>query len=103
MPTQIQYPHISTRADGTPILAPSGFKVRMLVQAYLAAGMNASALHELYPDLTKGQIHSALAYYWDHQAEMDAAIAESEAIAKEYMVRFPSQLSRAELEKRRNH
>ncbi len=34
-------------------------------------------------DLTLGQVHAALAYYFDHKAEIDAEIAESERIADE--------------------
>ena len=29
-------------------------------------------MHENYPHLSMSQIHSALAYYWDNQAEIDA-------------------------------
>ncbi len=35
-----------------------------------------------YPHLTMGQIHCALAYYWDHQGEMDAAIAQGRQTAE---------------------
>ena len=31
-------------------------------------------MHFQYPHLTMSQIHSALAYYWDFKAEMDADI-----------------------------
>jgi hypothetical protein len=31
-------------------------------------------LHFQHPQLTLGQIHSALAYYWDHKAELDQDI-----------------------------
>lgn len=98
MQTQILYPHIQTRADGSAVIVPSGFKVRMLVQAYLAVGLNAAALHDMHPDLTMGQIHSALAYYWDHQAIVDAQIAA--ANAEDFMRQNPSTLTRAKLEKR---
>ncbi|MEZ4658140.1 MAG: hypothetical protein R2911_11245 [Caldilineaceae bacterium] len=33
--------------------------------------MESEELHFQHPDLTMGQIYSALAYYWDHQAEID--------------------------------
>jgi uncharacterized protein (DUF433 family) len=100
MQTQILYPHIEARADGSAVIVPSGFKVRMLVQAYLTVGLNAAALHEMYPDLTMGQIHSALAYYWDHQAIVDAQIAAANAHSEDFMARNPSTLTRAKLEKR---
>jgi hypothetical protein len=31
--------------------------------------------HAQHPELTLGQIYSALAYYWDHQEELDRAIS----------------------------
>jgi hypothetical protein len=31
-------------------------------------------LHFQHPYLTMGQIHSVLAYYWDHKAELDQDI-----------------------------
>jgi uncharacterized protein (DUF433 family) len=100
MQTQMLYPHIETRADGSAVIVPSGFKVRMLVQAYLATGLNAAALHEMYPDLTMGQIHSALAYYWDHQAIVDTQITAAKTHAEDFMQQNPSALSRAKLENR---
>ena len=100
MQTQILYPHIETRTDGSAVIVPSNFKVRMLVQAYLAVGLNAATLHDMYPDLTMGQIHSALAYYWDHQAIVDAQIATANAHSEDFMQQNPSTLTRAQLEKR---
>jgi hypothetical protein len=34
----------------------------------------AEELHFQFPHLSLGQIHSALAYYWDHKDELDADI-----------------------------
>jgi uncharacterized protein (DUF433 family) len=104
MPTQTSYPHLDFRADGAAIILPSGFKVRMLIQAYLASDMNATTLHDMYPDLTMGQIHSALAYYWDHQTAVDAEIVQKDAFAERILSDLPKQPSRAELKKRlENH
>jgi hypothetical protein len=55
---------------------------------------------KMYPDLTMGQIHSALAYYWDHQAMVDAQIATANANAEDFMQQSPGTLTRAQLEKR---
>jgi hypothetical protein len=49
-------------------------KVIELVMAQMAHGWSPEALHFQHPYLTLGQIHSALAYYWDHKAELDAEI-----------------------------
>ena len=39
-----------------------------------AYGWSAEELVRQHPQLTLGQVHSALAYYWDHQDELDADI-----------------------------
>jgi Uncharacterized conserved protein len=40
----------------------------------LAHGSSPEELHFQYPHLSMAQIHSALAYYYDHQDELDAEI-----------------------------
>lgn len=49
-------------------------KVVELVLDTKAYGWSPEELHFQHPYLTMGQIHSALAYYWDHQAEIDQDI-----------------------------
>jgi len=49
-------------------------KVVELVMAQQAHGWSPEELHFQFPDLPLGQIHSALAYYWDHQRELDQDI-----------------------------
>ena len=49
-------------------------KVVELVLAQAAYGWSAEELHIQFPQLTLGQIYSALAYYWDHRDELDGDI-----------------------------
>lgn len=49
-------------------------KVIELVLAQAAYGWSAEELHIQFSYLTLGQIHSALAYYWDHREELDSDI-----------------------------
>ncbi len=51
-------------------------KVIELVLDHKAYGWSPEALQFQHPDLTLGQIYSALAYYWDHRQEMDGAISQ---------------------------
>ena len=46
-------------------------KVVELVQAQMANGWSPEELYFQFPHLSLGQIHSALAYYWDHKDEID--------------------------------
>lgn len=68
------YRHIQLDSQGVPHIGGTTMKVVELVMAQLAYGWSAEELHFQYPHLTLGQIHSALAYYWDHQVELDADI-----------------------------
>ena len=70
------YPHLVTRKDGTVVIVGTGLKVVMLATMHLAHGCGAEELHRQYPSLTLGQIHSALAYYYDHEQEMNRLIDE---------------------------
>src|SRR5947209_6522208 len=56
------------RIDGTRM------KVIHLIKAMMAWNASPQQLHEFYPDLSLAQIHSALAYYYDHQSQLDAQI-----------------------------
>ena len=100
MPTTTRYEHVILNERGQPILEPSGFKIKFLVRDHLMLGLNAAQLLEQYPHLTLGQIHSALAYYWDHQAEMDAFLAKEMLETEHLLEQFGTPLDRAELERR---
>lgn len=58
-------------------------KVVELVMAQRAHGWSPEELRFQYPDLSLGQIHSALAYYWDHKDELDADIEQRSQYAEE--------------------
>jgi uncharacterized protein (DUF433 family) len=73
LPTML-YEHVQLDADDTPLIAGTTIKVVELVMAQMAHGWSPEELHFQHPYLTLGQIHSALAYYWDHKAELDADI-----------------------------
>ena len=57
-----------------PIIAGTNIKVVELILEKTAYGWSAEELHFQHPCLTLGQIHSALACYWDHQGELDQDI-----------------------------
>ena len=73
-PVQVQYKHIVLDEAQAPIIAGTNMKVVELVLEKTAYGWSAEELHFQHPYLTLGQIHSALAYYWDHQEELDRDI-----------------------------
>jgi len=76
---KIDYPHISTDkhiANAAPIIAGTRVTVRAIA-GYYQMGMDVDAILLTLPHLTPAQVHSALAYYFDHQNEIDADLANS--------------------------
>jgi len=71
------YQHIVLNEQGVPEILGSTMKVLELVLSQKAYGWSPEELHSQYPHLSLGQIHSALAYYWDHEDALEAAVLES--------------------------
>jgi len=72
--TETKYQHIVLDELRVPYIAGTNIKVIELVLDRLAYGWSPEELQFQHPYLTMGQIHSSLAYYWDHQAELDLDI-----------------------------
>lgn len=72
--TMLHYPHIDVSRAGVPYIAGTKTKVVEVVLDRLAYHWDADEIHRQHPHLSLAQIHSALAYYYDHQAEMDGEI-----------------------------
>ena len=68
------YEHIVINEAGVPLIEGTTTKVIELVLDVLAYGWSPDELQFQHPYLTLGQIHSALAYYWDHKEELDRDI-----------------------------
>lgn len=71
---EVRYQHVILNEAQVPIIAGTNMKVVELVLEKVAYGWSPEELHFQHPYLTLGQIHSALAYYWDHQEELDQDI-----------------------------
>jgi uncharacterized protein (DUF433 family) len=69
-----RYEHVILNEAQVPIIAGTNMKVVELVLERTAYGWSPEELHFQHPYLTLGQIYSALAYYWDHQEELDQDI-----------------------------
>jgi uncharacterized protein (DUF433 family) len=67
-------PHIETRPDGKQWLIGTQTKVLEVALDRLAHHWDADEIQRQNPHLTLGQIDSCLAYYYDHQGEMDRLI-----------------------------
>ncbi len=66
------YKHVLLDERGVPTIAGTSMKVIELVAEHIAWGWSPWELQYQHPYLTLGQVFSALAYYSDHQQELDA-------------------------------
>src|ERR671912_1217801 len=71
---ETRYEHIALNEDRVPGIVDTTMKVVELVVEQQAYGWSPEELHFQHPYLSLGQIHSALAYYWDHAEELDGDI-----------------------------
>ena len=83
MSTPTSYAHIEIRADGKPWLVGTQTKVLEVALNRIAYHWDADEIQRGLPFLTLGQIYSCLAYYHDHQEEMDRLIDEQLASIKD--------------------
>ncbi len=77
MPETVATPHVWTDADGRVWIDGTNVKVIEVVLDHLAYGWSPEEMHYQHPHLSLAQIHAALAYYFDHQAEFDKKIESS--------------------------
>jgi uncharacterized protein (DUF433 family) len=73
------YPYIGSDpeiADGKPIIFGTRITVRCIA-GYYQMGMSTDEILTTLAHLTPSQVHSALAYYFDNQEEVDSDLAES--------------------------
>ncbi|HXO29811.1 MAG TPA: DUF433 domain-containing protein [Thermoanaerobaculia bacterium] len=83
----LSYPHISTHPQvmsGRPCIA--GTRVRVMdIVAARQADVPDDELLEYFSSrtLTRSELHAALAYYYDHQDEIDAALAEDADLGRQ--------------------
>ena len=81
--TQTSYEHITLDDKGVPWIKEANTKVVELVAKVKAHGWSPEELAYQLPHLTLGQIHSALAYYWDHEQEIEADLKLREELFDE--------------------
>lgn len=83
MSVATSYEHIVLNQSGVPIIEGTNTKIVEIVAEIKAHGWSPEEIHFQHPHLSLGQIHSALAYYWDNGAEIDRDLKERFARAEE--------------------
>ncbi len=74
MLSETRYEHIVLNEDQVPVIAGTTMKVVELILDHLAYGWSPEELRFQHSYLSMGKVHSTLAYYWDHKAELDQDI-----------------------------
>jgi uncharacterized protein (DUF433 family) len=78
------YPHITRNKailHGVPIVEGTRTPVRAIA-CYYQMGLTVEEILDGLPSLSRAQVHSALAYYFDHQKEIDRDTASNNDIAR---------------------
>jgi uncharacterized protein (DUF433 family) len=74
MSVETRYEHVVLDSAKIPTIAGTTMKVTELALAHIAYGWSPEELHFQFPHLSLGKVYSALAYYWDHQEELEQDI-----------------------------
>jgi uncharacterized protein (DUF433 family) len=80
--TTTAYPYISTNENGVPYIEGTRLKVAHIAIDHVGGRRSAERIARAYPPLTAAQVHSALAYYYDHRDEIDRYIREQDETAE---------------------
>src|SRR5438270_11907346 len=78
------YPHIE-KIGGDPARLERLPRIRVaqIVIDYLNHGWSADEICLHYPHLKRAEVHAAMAYYFDHQPEIDAEIQAEQTLGDE--------------------
>lgn len=79
MTTAVELQSVVLDDRGRPIIAGTRFKVLHLAMEHISWNLSAEELHAAHPPLALSQVYAALAYYYEHQEELDAEIAAGDA------------------------
>ncbi|MBI2297482.1 MAG: DUF433 domain-containing protein [Armatimonadetes bacterium] len=80
---------IEVDEDGVAWIMDTGTKVSVVVIDKLAFGWDAEQIAQDHEHLSLAHIHAALAYYYTHQSEIDAEIAEEDRFGAECRAAAP--------------
>ena len=75
MSTETVYPHVE-KPENEParLVRLPRIRIAQIAMDYLAHGWSADEMCRQHPHLAMAEIHAALAYYFDHQGEIDGEI-----------------------------
>jgi uncharacterized protein (DUF433 family) len=80
--TVISVEHIALRENGAPYVAGKGIKVAYIANLFTRHNWSIESIADEH-DITVADVHAALAYYYDHKTEIDAAIKAGDELARQ--------------------
>lgn len=89
------YPHIERDRNvcgGTPHVKGTRITVSLIAREAETLRMSPDEIIAAHPHLTLAQVHSALAYFYDHRAEIEALMETAERIEADLLERFPARV-----------
>jgi uncharacterized protein (DUF433 family) len=92
---QIQIDRIVSKPSvcgGRPCIAGSRIRVQDIYVWHELQGLSADQIVSNYPHLSMADVYAALAYYWDHQHEMQMQMQEESAFVEQMKAKYPSLL-----------
>lgn len=81
------YPHIEIDAKGVACIDGMRTRVIDIAMDRIAYKWDADEIQRQHPHLSLAQIYSALAYYYDHQEQLDREIADRQRTADEFFAK----------------
>lgn len=67
---------------GKPRIEGTRMKVQHIALEYVHMGLSLEEICKSHPHLNRAQIHAALSYYYEHDAEIERDIKDDEEFAK---------------------
>jgi uncharacterized protein (DUF433 family) len=89
---KLAYPHLTTNpriAGGAPIIKGTRIAVRTIA-GYYHLGMGVDEILQSLPHLNQAQVHAALAFYFDHQQEIDRELRHNADVDFTYVQLKPA-------------
>ena len=96
MSLETSYPHIAKDpkvCGGKACIEGTRIRVMDVVAAAEHLALSPDEICDQYPDLTLAQVHSALAYYYDHRDEIRADFEFERSAAERFKSDHPDQVA----------
>jgi uncharacterized protein (DUF433 family) len=85
--------HIGVRpgyCGGKPHILGHRIKVKHVAVWHERQGLSPMEIVDQHPTITLAQVHAALAYYYDHRAEIEAEVVDEDRLYEELKAKQPS-------------